>query len=129
MIVLDTHIWLWWMNSDERLKPIWREHIEQADVVSVSAISLFEVSWLEKHGRIELPEPRTDWFEKALTGSGVELAPMTAEIASLAVDLTEHHSDPQDRIIIATAVINSALLLSADTKFKYYPELQGLLVQ
>jgi PIN domain nuclease of toxin-antitoxin system len=129
VIVLDTHIWLWWINNDERLKSAWCRHIEHADLVSVSAISLFEVSWLEKHGRIELPEPRTDWFEKALTGSGVELAPITAEIASLAVDLIEHHSDPQDRIIIATAVSNSALLLSADTKFKYYPELQGLLVQ
>jgi PIN domain nuclease of toxin-antitoxin system len=43
--------------------------------------------------------------------------------------LGRDNSDPQDRIIIATAVSNSALLLSADTKFKYYPELQGLLVQ
>jgi len=73
--------------------------------------------------------PRTDWFEKALTGSGVELATLTAEIASLAVDLTEYHSDPQDRIIIATAIVNGAFLLSADTKFKHYHELQGLLVQ
>ena len=117
MIVLDTHIWLWWMNSDERLKSVWREHIEQAEVVSVSAISLFEVSWLEKHGRIELPEPRTDWFEKALTGSGVELAPLTAEIASLSVDLTEYHSDPQDRIIIATAIINGAFLQHHENRY------------
>ena len=87
MIVLDTHIWLWWMNNDGLLKSVWHKHIEQADVVSVSAISLFEVSWLEKHGRIELPESRTDWFEKALMGSGIELSPITAEIASLAVDL------------------------------------------
>jgi PIN domain nuclease of toxin-antitoxin system len=129
MVVLDTHIWLWWMNNDVRLKPVWREQIERADVVVVSAISLFEVSWLEKHGRIVLPETRTDWFEKALTGSGIDLVPITVEVASLAVDLSEHHSDPQDRMIIATAIVNNAVLLSADTKFKHYAELNGLLIQ
>lgn len=128
MLVLDTHVWLWWMNNDDRLKTLWREHIEQADVVAVSAISLFEVAWLEKHGRITLPEHRVDWFEKALLGSDITLAPITPEIASAAVDLADHHSDPQDRIIIATAVVHNALLLSADTKFKYYNELSGLLV-
>ncbi|MDM8560937.1 hypothetical protein [Candidatus Parabeggiatoa sp. HSG14] len=54
IIVLDTHIWLWWINQTSKLKTIWLEHIEQAEQVSVSAISLFVVSWLHRHNRIEL---------------------------------------------------------------------------
>jgi len=129
MIVLDTHVWLWWINQNPKLKTTWLEHIELADQVGVSAISLFEVSWLDRHNRIQLPDPRNEWFDKALTGSDVQLIPITPEIASQAVDLQEHHSDPQDRIIIATALIHNALLLSADGKFKLYTELEDKLIQ
>ncbi len=38
MIVLDTHVWLWWINQNPNLKATWLEHIEQADQVGVSAI-------------------------------------------------------------------------------------------
>ena len=105
------------------MKTTWLKHIEQADQVGVSTISLFEVSWLDQHSRIQLPNPRNEWFDKALTGSDIQLIPITPEIANQAVDLPEHHSDPQDRIIIATALIHNALLLSADGKFKLYTEL------
>ncbi|NOQ34824.1 MAG: PIN domain-containing protein [Methylococcaceae bacterium] len=130
MIILDTHVWLWWVNQDkEHLKPSWQEKIEQADKIGVSAISLFEVAWLEEHERIKLPCSQNDWFEKALEGSGISLIPLTPQIASLAVALTEHHSDPQDRIIIATTLICKAEILTADKKFPLYKELEGKIIK
>jgi len=55
MIVLDTHIWIWWINEDEKLLGQKRiDLIQSADIVAVSAISCFEVAWLDAHGRIEL---------------------------------------------------------------------------
>ena len=78
MIILDTHVWLWWVNQDiELLKPLWMETIEQADKVGVSAISLFEVAWLVQHDRIKLPCEQNEWFGKALTGSDILLIPLT----------------------------------------------------
>lgn len=50
-------------------------------------------------------------------------------IASIAVDLPEHHSDPQDRIIIATTMSHDAQLMSADGKFPKYNEIVDRLVQ
>ena len=130
MIILDTHIWLWWANQDTNLlKPLWIETIEQANEVGVSAISLFEVAWLEQHGRIKLPCEQNEWFEKALTGSGILLIPLTPIIASLAVALTVHHSAPQDRIIIATTLACDAKILSADKKFPFYVELRDKLIK
>lgn len=54
MIVLDTHIWLWWMSKSPQLKPEWNQAITTAESIGVSAISLFEVSWLVQRQRIEL---------------------------------------------------------------------------
>jgi PIN domain nuclease of toxin-antitoxin system len=129
MIVLDTHIWLWWINNDTSIKANQLEKIEQSTRVGVSAISLFEVSWLDCHHKIQLSCERKEWFEKSLAGSNIELLPITPEIASLAADLPEHHRDPQDRIIIATAIVNNADLISSDGKFKLYEELGEHLVQ
>ena len=130
MIVLDTHIWLWWVNEDnEFLKPLWLEVIEQADEVGVSAISLFEVAWLQQHGKIQLPCAINEWFEKALAGSGISLLPLTPPIATLAVSLTDYHSDPQDRIIMATAIVHDGKLISVDKKFPFYPELENRLIR
>ena len=121
MIILDTHIWLWWVNENiDILGQVRNELIQSAEIVAVSAISCFEVAWLDAHRRIVLPCSRTSWFEKALEGSGINLLPITPMIASIAVDLPEHHSDPQDRIIIATTMSYDARLMSADGKFPRY---------
>jgi len=60
VIILDTHIWLWWLNSNETINKNQLEQIENASKVGISAISLFEVSWLERHNRINLPCPKKE---------------------------------------------------------------------
>lgn len=130
MIVLDTHIWLWWINRDQtHLKPAWTARIDSTEPVGVSAISCFEIAWLVHHGRVELPSAEDDWFDKALDGSGITLLPITPYIARLAVQLPEHHRDPQDRLIIATTLAYNATLISVDNKFPLYTELAGHLLQ
>ncbi len=48
MIILDTHIWLWWVNENiDLIGPVRNDLIQGADVVAVSAISCFEVAWLD----------------------------------------------------------------------------------
>lgn len=128
MIVLDTPIWLWWINDDQRsLGLIRQEQIASAEVAAVSN-SCFDVAWLERHRRIALPCPQTEWFDKALSQSGIVLLPISPAIASRAVDLHEHHIDPQDRIIIASAIEHNARLMSDDSKFAKYAELEGCLM-
>jgi len=129
MIVLDTHIWFWWINNDHQsLGSIRQEKIASAEIIAVSAISCFEIAWLERHRRISLPCQPTEWFEKALSHSNIELLPITPTIATRAVNMHEHHSDPQDRIIIATAVEHNAKLMSSDSQFSKYSELEGRLL-
>ncbi|MBN1906824.1 MAG: type II toxin-antitoxin system VapC family toxin [Deltaproteobacteria bacterium] len=129
MIILDTHIWLWWINKDVNSLDENRINlINSSDIVAVSAISCFEVAWLDLHKRITLPCKREVWFEKALKGSGIDLMPITPQIATYAVELPEHHSDPQDRIIIATALSHNAKIMSVDKKFRLYKEIKDHLI-
>jgi PIN domain nuclease of toxin-antitoxin system len=102
--------------------------LEPAEIIAVSAISCFEIAWLERHGRISMTCQPTEWFEKALSHSGIELLPITPAIATRAVNMQEHHSDPQDRIIIASAIEHNAKLMSDDGKFPLYLELEGRLL-
>jgi len=130
MILLDTHIWIWWLNgATSELGKNWADAIRSSPRIGVSAISCFEVAWLERHQRIELNMNMAEWFEKATAGSGIEIVPITPAIAETAVKLSEHHSDPQDRLIMATAIANKAQLISADAKFNLYRELDGLRIQ
>ena len=99
--------------------------IDVADSVGVSVVSCYEIALAARRGRLLLPCPALQWFEEALDKSGIKLLPVTAAIADWAVNrLAEIHRDPFDRIIIASALANDALLVSADSLFPRYPELQ-----
>lgn len=129
MVILDTHIWLWWINEDsEKLKPVWVKTIEQEPCAAISSISLFEVSWLSHHDRIKLPTDIVTWLIEATQHSLIEVLPINPEIAQIAVSLPYHHRDPQDRLIIASAIFHKATLISADTTFGKYEELKQYLL-
>lgn len=129
MIVLDKHIWHWWVNQiPGKLSPEIIALIEEADEVSISAISCFEMAWLVRHGRIDLNMSFEHWFSQIQHCTDIQILPVTAQIATQAVALPEHHKDPQDRIIIATSLIYEARLLSFDSAFPAYRELDGLLL-
>lgn len=129
MILLDSHIWYWWITQDgKRLPASMLETIESADRVGVSAVSCFELALAHRKGRLEFPVPPKEWFPLALKGSDIECFPVDEQIALKAVDLTEVHRDPFDRIIIATALSLKARLASVDGHFSSYPELSDVLL-
>jgi PIN domain nuclease of toxin-antitoxin system len=106
---------------------LWAE-IDNAPRVGVSPVSCFELALAHRRGRLEFPIAVREWFTLALSGSGVELLPLTPEISARAVELPEIHRDPFDRIIIATALELNADLASVDGQFSNYPELAGRLI-
>jgi len=129
VIVLDTHIWYWWINSDlARMSKAQLQAIESAPRIGVSAVSCYEFAHAVRRGRVVLPMPLTEWFGKALVGSQIEVLPLTPSIAVRATSLTERHRDPFDRIIIATALEWDGQLASADGEFASYPELSTRLL-
>lgn len=130
MILLDTHVWVRWLDPDA--KPLPRsliDPIETASQLAVSAISCWEVAWLFRRGRLELTLPLEQWIDWALGDSGVICLPVQREIAMLAAHLPEHHRDPADRMIIATALHHGIQLASLDGNFSAYQEIAVYLIQ
>jgi PIN domain nuclease of toxin-antitoxin system len=129
VIVLDTHIWFWWINQEFRRFPShWRDRTEAAEQVGISAISCYEIALAQQRGRLELPCPTSEWFQEALEPAGVLIFSLMPAIASRAVELSPVHKDPFDRLIIATALEYGAKLASLDGLFAQYPELETCLL-
>jgi len=130
MLLLDTHILLWWINGTAgKLPASLIATIEEAESIAISAISCFEIEWLARHGRIELEISLDEWFSSVFSEAGVNCLPITAEIARLAAALPEHHKDPQDRLIIATSIIHNISVVSADKQFSFYGEISKMLIK
>jgi PIN domain nuclease of toxin-antitoxin system len=138
MIILDTHIWIWFINKNfDKLPANWQDKIEFEDTIAVSSMSCLEVVRLEKHGKISLNCSIDNWLKRALKDSGIQLLEITPEISIRSVNLTsihqiypgqKEHKDPCDLIIIATAIEHQAQLASIDSNFPLYPELSNYLL-
>lgn len=127
-LVLDTHIWVRWLSSDQPLDDKTINLIENSERLAVSAVSCWEIAYLAKRKRIELPLALADWMKSALEGSGVEVIDLSSKIAVLSAELPDIHRDPADRFIMATALDCGFHLVSFDERFKRYDSLKDLLI-
>ncbi len=127
MIILDTHIWVWWVHGDTRLSEQHRSYLQasEAEGLGISIISCWEVAKLVEYGRLELPCPIGDWLDQALIYPGVQLLDLTPRVV---VDSTQlpgaFHRDPADQLIVATAGIHNCERLTTDTKILAYPHVR-----
>ncbi len=117
MILLDTHVLVWLDEANPRLGD---ESLSQIDAafhsgdLAVSAISFWEVGMLIVKERIRLEMDPVVWRSDLLEQGLIEF-PVSGEIGILAAGLRNFHGDPADRLIAATALKNSAALMTADS--------------
>jgi len=127
MIVLDTHIWIWWVHGDPQLPPTYLTYIQthEPQTIGISAISCWEVAKLVEYNRLTLPLPVGDWLDQALIYPGVRLLELTPRIAVESTQLPGiFHRDPADQIIVATARVYNCPLVTLDGKLQNYPHVQ-----
>ncbi|MCH7930055.1 MAG: type II toxin-antitoxin system VapC family toxin [Proteobacteria bacterium] len=124
MIVLDTHAWIWVVAGDRTLSGEARSAIEEAaaaGAVLVPAIAVWELAMLEARGRITLAKPCPEWVDDALAAPGFALAPLSPDVAVESVRLPQpFHDDPADRLIVATARVAGAALVTRDRRILDY---------
>jgi PIN domain nuclease of toxin-antitoxin system len=128
VIVLDTHIWIWWVDRNPRLtqrvEQLIRMH--QADGLGVSIFSCWEVAKLVEKNRLQLTCSVEDWLHLALSYPGIERLELTLPIVLQSTQLEGFHNDPADQIIVATALIHDSPLLTVDQKILNYPHVEVL---
>ena len=114
---MDTHTLLWLRYGDSRLGNIARRESELAwrsNDAAVSAFTFWEVSLLLTKGREKFPEDVSTW-RRELMGQGLIEIPVDGDIGIRANALSNFHSDPADRIIVATA-LSGHRLVTADER-------------
>ncbi len=90
-------------------------------LIYISAISVWEVATLEAKGRLTLSMDCRTWVDRALDAPGVQFAPLSPSIAVDSTRLPEGmHSDPADRILVATARSMNGTLVTRDRMILNY---------
>ncbi len=132
-VVLDTHVWIWLFNGDPQLSQKQLALIQQAisgQKVGIPAIAVWELAMQEKKGRITLSMPIHTWVKRSLEAPGTSLLDLTPEIAIESCHLPgEFHGDPADRLIVATARVHNAILLTKDQQILDYAKGKHVQVQ
>ncbi len=124
MILLDTHIWIWWVNGSSELPERHKLFIDsnEQDGIAVSIMSCWEVANLAQKDRLRLELPVLDWINLALAYPGIKLLDLTPAIVVDAHQLPgSFHRDPIDRLLVATARLGEFNLMTLDTKILDYP--------
>ncbi len=123
LILLDTHALIWLDQDDPMLGLVARQRADaalKAHCLAVSAICFWEIAMLVAKGRIVMDLPPLVWRQDLLRSDLIEI-PVDGEIGIMAVHLEHLHSDPADRIIMATALLQRAILVTADQRILEWP--------
>ncbi|MFC4211123.1 type II toxin-antitoxin system VapC family toxin [Pedobacter lithocola] len=128
--LLDTHCLIWFQENNPKIPRLVMETIQNIEnTIYFSQISLFEIAIKQALGKLtHFDITVEDIFTQALKDGFTFIPLENPAIFNYGnIPLLNDHRDPFDRLLIATAIHNDATLLSADEKFKLYPDLLKLL--
>lgn len=131
MIVVDTHVLVWWVSGSDSLsnaaEKIIKDTLNSNDEVIISSISAWEISMLIVKGRLVLSMDVESWLDEVSQIDGVRFIPVDNEISIKSTMLPgEFHKDPADRMIVATARKLAVPLITADEKIIHYEHVKTI---
>jgi PIN domain nuclease of toxin-antitoxin system len=119
-MILDTCALLWLASGDKKLSRATLKEINEVSAVYVSAISGFEVAIKVAKGKLKLPRPPQEWFEKIIEHHGLTVLSLELNVCIAAAQLPPIHEDPCDRFIIAAAKLHNLTVVTTDEQFEKY---------
>lgn len=121
-VILDTHVWVWWLLPDSPLPEKDRKALDRLasdQGICLSAISLWEVQMLHNKKRVQLPIPFATWLRRAASADMLTVLPLNADTVIAVDDLPAgFHGDPADRMIVGTARAHNLPLATRDEVIK-----------
>lgn len=122
-LLIDTHVYLWWLQDSPKLSEKARKQIQDATEVYVSSASIWEATIKASIGKLSVD---IDQLVAEISKSGFQALPITAAHAATVARLPDIHKDPFDRILIAQAMSEPLRFLTADGLLQSYSELMEL---
>ena len=116
-LLLDTHIFLWWVSDWDRIAETTRNAIaDPENEVFVSAVTGWEIGVKKAKGHLVAP----DNLAAVVTGKHLTHLPLTFDHAERATTLPSHHRDPFDRMLIAQAQAEGLIIVTRDSRIPLY---------
>ena len=116
-LLLDTHVLLWWLDNNPTLSKKAKAAIANGkNIVFISAVVVWEIRIKQALGKLEIPKN----FRKVLDSQPFEMLDITVEHAHVVGDLSAHHQDPFDRMLVAQAKVEHLTLVTRDIRLKKY---------
>lgn len=125
MFLLDTCALLWFLHDDPMLPDEIANRIEESKNVYLSIASLWEIAIKKTIKKLEIPENVKE-LEMKCDEKNISILPIKTEYLEKIQNLPMIHSDPFDRLIMATAIEEGLTLLTNDGKIKKYQEVQQI---
>ena len=120
-VLLDTHALVWALGDPDRLSSRARATIaDPGTVVFVSLTSAWELAILQGLERVRLQVPLGTLFTEGLAALRFQLLPIRLSHVAGVANLPQHHRDPFDRLLVATALAEKLTIVSADRACKRY---------
>jgi len=118
MILIDTHVFIWWIQGDSKLSEKHKKFLKENEHtgIYVSIISCWEITKLIEKNRLLLPLPINEWFQTAFSYAGMKLTNLDLDIILASHKLKNFHKDPMDQLIAATSITMKIPLLTFDSK-------------
>jgi PIN domain nuclease of toxin-antitoxin system len=124
LVVLDTCTWLWLSAAPQKLSRAAHAAIDRARPdggLVVSVFSTWEIAKLVQKGKLDLSIPCREWIVAAMCAEGIAMHPVSPDVCIESTELPgAFHGDPADQIIVATARLLSAPVVTADRKIRAY---------
>lgn len=116
-LLLDTHVWLWYLLGDRHLRPRMRKLIDSSlSDCWLSPTSIWETGVLVSRGKFSVEGDFRSWVEANRRRVPLREAPLNEAVALEVFDLDLAHPDPADRFLAATARVYDLKLVTADRK-------------
>ena len=121
-LLLDTHTFIWWDSKPDNLSSQALALCQnRANVVLLSVASVWEMQIKLRLGKLSLNLPLAEVIESQRHTNNIEVLPVTLDHVLALDGLPSHHKDPFDRLLIAQANVEDAVLISGDPVFEEYP--------
>jgi len=121
-LLLDTHIFLWYISKDKRLPALFRDAIRNFDnQVFLSVVSLWEAIVKYQLDKLPLPTPPETYLPVQRKKHQIESLDLDESSVSHLSTLPPIHRDPFDRMLICQALEHGLILVTVDKKIGLYP--------
>lgn len=120
-LLLDTHTFIWWDSEPAKLSPqVLALCQDRQNVLLLSVVSIWEMQIKLHLGKLRLALPLKEIVESQRRINGIEILPITLEHVVALENLPAHHKDPFDRLLVAQAIVEEAVLVSSDSNIAKY---------